>query len=346
MRPPLDGQLAAQDHVIGHCMGKAESMPLILVGGSLATFILSLRTFPDPCCAGAAGFGKTSVLASVVSQLLQEKHSMAYSKVKLPMYALFRSVGLTEFSCDPTRVLDSILLEVHAAIERKPTPESLETSSYHDCVLQMSHDALNATMHRLPALVDLGAVKGTANWKQLVSTLYSLPRGKPVALIIDNAHAVMPFQMWTRIFAAPLPPHVKVVLSFTEDAGTLESIMADIASLPLRWQVYQLSSMLAVAPASSVHRSMSHDVLLTLLRSSTDAVLALETMSSSLSLHNSLTRNEPSRAKTLVAADLMSPEPVFRLQLRYACALAGSFRPIGYVCDYCFSLKHLTFLQS
>jgi hypothetical protein len=159
------------------------------------------------------------------------------------MYAVFRSIGLTDFGCDPIRVLDSILLEIHAAIERKPTLESLESIPYHDCVLRMSHDALNATAHRLPALHDLGAVKGTATWKQLVSTLYSLPRGKPVALIIDNAHSIMPFQMWARIFSTPLPPHVKVILSINEDPGTLESIMSEISSLSVRWQVYQLSSM-------------------------------------------------------------------------------------------------------
>jgi|LauGreDrversion4_2_1035121.scaffolds.fasta_scaffold563377_1 hypothetical protein len=159
------------------------------------------------------------------------------------MYAVFRSMGLTEFGCDAIRLLDSILLEIHAAIERKVTPESLESISYHDCVLRMSHDALNATAHRLPALNDLGDVKGTAYWKQLVSTLYSLPRGKPVALIIDNAHAIMSFQMWLRMFASPLPAHVKVILSFNEESGTLESIMSDVASLSVRWPVYQLSAM-------------------------------------------------------------------------------------------------------
>jgi hypothetical protein len=159
------------------------------------------------------------------------------------MYAVFRSVGFTDFGCDAIRVLDSLLLEVYAAVERKPTLESLEIIPYHDCVLRMSHDALNATAHRLPALGDLGAAKGTSNWKQLVTALYSIPRGKPVALIIDNAHTVMPFQMWARIFTTPLPAHVKVVLSINEESGTLESIMSDIALLSVRWQVYQLSSM-------------------------------------------------------------------------------------------------------
>jgi hypothetical protein len=32
-------------------------------------------------------------------------------------------------------------------------------------------------------------------------------------------------------------------LSHTEDPGTLESLMSDIAALQVRWPVYQLSSM-------------------------------------------------------------------------------------------------------
>jgi hypothetical protein len=188
---------------------------------------------------GAAGFGKTSLLASVVAQLLQETHSSIYSKIKLPMYALFRSIGLTEFACDPVRVLDSILLELYAVMERKHSLESLALVSHHDCVARMSQDALNATVQRVPALGD----HGPANWKLLASTLFAMPNSKPIVIIIDNAHAIMPFQMWTRVFSAPLPPHVKVVLSHTEDPGTLESLMSDIAALQVRWPVYQLSSM-------------------------------------------------------------------------------------------------------
>jgi hypothetical protein len=192
---------------------------------------------------GAAGYGKTSMLASVVSHLLQEKYSTTYSKVKLPMYPVFRSIGLTELGCDPVRLLDSILLEIYAVVERKATPESLQLVPHLDCVLRMPSDALDATMHRSPALADVGSSKSVSNWKQLASTLLSLPRAKPIVLIIDNSHAIMPFEMWTRVFAAPLPPHVKVVLSLTEDAGTLESLMADMASLSMRWPIYQLSSM-------------------------------------------------------------------------------------------------------
>ncbi len=179
------------------------------------------------------------MLASVVSQLFQQTHSSVYSKIKLPIYPLFRSIGLTEFACDTVRVLDSILLETYAVMERKHTLESLALVSHHDFVTQMSQDALNATMQRVPVLSDHGA----ANWKILVSTLYAMPIGKPIVIIIDNAHAIMSFQMWTRIFTMPLPPHVKVILSHTEEPGTLESIMSDIASLQVRWPVYQLSSM-------------------------------------------------------------------------------------------------------
>jgi hypothetical protein len=239
-RPPLDGQSAAREHVIFHCMGKGESMPLVLVG----TLVIDDRQRPidSHICLGAAGFGKTSLLASVVAHLLQETHSIAYTKIKLPAYPVFRSIGLTEMGSDPVRLLDSILLEIHAVVERKPTPESLERAPHHDCVLQMSSDALDAAMLRLPALADAANIKSVANWKQLASTLLSLPRVKPIVLIIDNAHAIMSFEMWTRIFTTPLPPHVKVVLSVTEDAGTLESVMSCISSLPVRWPIYQLSS--------------------------------------------------------------------------------------------------------
>lgn len=183
------------------------------------------------------------MLASVVSNMLQETYSSSYSKVKLPMYPVFRSIGLTELGCDAVRLLDSILLEIYAVVERKPTPESLQLVPHLDCVLRMSKDALDATMHRTPALADVGTSKSILNWKQIASTLLSLPRTKPIVLIIDNAHAIMPFEMWTRVFASPLPSHVKVVLSLTEDAGTLESLMADMASLLVRWPIYQLSSM-------------------------------------------------------------------------------------------------------
>jgi hypothetical protein len=239
-RPPLDGQSAAREHVIFHCMGKGESMPLVLVG----TLVIDDRQRPidSHICLGAAGFGKTSLLASVVAHLLQETHSIAYTKIKLPAYPVFRSIGLTEMGSDPVRLLDSILLEIHAVVERKPTPESLERAPHHDCVLQMSSDALDAAMLRLPALADAATIKSVANWKQLTSTLLSLPRVKPIVLIIDNAHAIMSFEMWTRIFTTPLPPHVKVVLSVTEDAGTLESVMSCVSSLPVRWPIYQLSS--------------------------------------------------------------------------------------------------------
>jgi len=191
------------------------------------------------------------VLASVVGQLLQEKHSSnAAFKVKLPMYTVFRSIGLTEFGCDSHRILDSILLEIASVIDSKAAPETLDHDSHHDCVLRMSPDALNAYMHRMPAPVDLGASKGTAagSWKQLVTTLLAIPRTKPIALIIDNAHTIMQFHTWTRLFTMPLPPHVKVILSHTEDTGTLESLMAEIASQPLRWPVYQLSSLYQISP--------------------------------------------------------------------------------------------------
>ncbi len=183
------------------------------------------------------------MLASVVAHLMQEKHSTAYSKIKLPPYSVFRSVGVTELGFDAARLLDSILLEIYAVVERKPTLESVELVPHHDCVLRMSDDALAATMHRLPAHADIAASRVAATWRQLTSTLQSLPRGKPIVLIIDNAHAIMSFAMWTRVFAAPLPAHVKVILSFTEEAGTLESIMAEIASLSAQWPIYQLSSM-------------------------------------------------------------------------------------------------------
>ena len=195
---------------------------------------------------GAPGFGKTSVLASVVAQLLQEKHSSSGSfKVKLPMYAVLRSIGLTEFGCDHNRVLDSILLEIASVIDSKAAPETLDRDPHHDCVLRMSSDALNAALHRIPAPVDLGAAKGAAagSWKQLVTTLLAVPRTKPVVVIIDNAHTIMQFQAWTRLFTTPLPPHVKVILSYTEDTGTLELLMAEISSQSIRWPIYQLSSM-------------------------------------------------------------------------------------------------------
>jgi hypothetical protein len=125
-------------------------MPLVLVG----TLVIDDRQRPidSHICLGAAGFGKTSLLASVVAHLLQETHSIAYTKIKLPAYPVFRSIGLTEMGSDPVRLLDSILLEIHAVVERKPTPESLERAPHHDCVLQMSSDALDAAMLRLPAL--------------------------------------------------------------------------------------------------------------------------------------------------------------------------------------------------
>jgi hypothetical protein len=174
---------------------------------------------------------------------MQEKHSSAYSKIKLPIYTVFRSLGMTEFGCDPIRVLDSILLEISAVVERKPTLESLELVPHHDCVLKMPRDVLNACMHRVPALEDLGAAKGTATWKQLASTLFAVPRNRPIAVIIDNAHVIMPFHNWARTFAALLPPHVKVVLSITEESGTLDTIITEMASLPVRWPLYQLSLM-------------------------------------------------------------------------------------------------------
>jgi hypothetical protein len=34
MRPPVDGQSAAREHIIAYCMGRSESMPLVLVGVS------------------------------------------------------------------------------------------------------------------------------------------------------------------------------------------------------------------------------------------------------------------------------------------------------------------------
>jgi hypothetical protein len=60
-------------------------------------------------------------------------------------------------------------------------------------------------------------------------------------------------------------------------------------------------------------------------------VLALQSISSSLSLHNSLIKNASSRAQTLVAADLVTPEPLYRLHLRYTCALMDCLRPVGCV---------------
>jgi hypothetical protein len=76
-----------------------------------------------------------------------------------------------------------------------------------------------------------------------VTTLLAVPRTKPVVVIIDNAHTIMQFQAWTRLFTTPLPPHVKVILSYTEDTGTLELLMAEISSQSIRGPIYPLSSM-------------------------------------------------------------------------------------------------------
>ena len=43
IRPPVDGQSAAREHIIGYCMGKIESMPLVLVGVSRKGHFLLLR---------------------------------------------------------------------------------------------------------------------------------------------------------------------------------------------------------------------------------------------------------------------------------------------------------------
>jgi hypothetical protein len=39
-RPPLDGLSAARDHIITHCKGKGESMPLLLIGAHFDTVVV------------------------------------------------------------------------------------------------------------------------------------------------------------------------------------------------------------------------------------------------------------------------------------------------------------------
>jgi hypothetical protein len=66
-----------------------------------------------------------------------------------------------------------------------------------------------------------------------------------------------------------------------------------------------------------------------------DALLTLHSISEKAALHVSLIKNEPPLAKALVAAELTSPEPLYRLSQRFAGALAGSLRPNRYFDKIC-----------